>query len=451
MVAIPFFPGEVFLSDLESIWRQEWTYALHECAKPAVDASAACQNVSTLQNSAQHQRSLILSHCIGTGEPASRQIVEFMMMLKLISLGRGTSGVRWEVLMMIENMVNQRVMPIVRVPIVRVPGASSDLATLAHLAAVMIGEGEATHRGRAMPGGQALREAGLAPVVLSPNESLALITGAQYSIALALAGLFGAWRAAQSALAIAALSTEAIMGPTRALDADIHALCGHRGHIEAADAMRALLAKSMIQDSTQRPGTSLQEPDCIRDQPLVTGAAMDLLQQAGQTLKTEANAAPANIVVLAHGEQSMSGGHDAVGPVDFAATIIAQAITEIGAISRRRVALMADPTLQLALPTDPMPNPVPNGSHAAWHLPLLVANLERILGIELLCATQGVERLAPLQTSPALQALMVSLKHKLQPLGQDRTLVAELEKAEELVRDGTVVEAIGIAMPKLSG
>ena len=276
-----------------------------------------------------------------------------------------------------------------------------------------------------------MKAAGLKPVVLGPKEGLALINGTQFSTAFALAGLFEAWRAAQAALVTSCLSTDAIMGSTAPLEPEIHALRGHRGQIEAAAAMRALLANSEIRESHREGDTRVQDPYCIRCQPQVTGAAMDLLRQVARTLETEANAATDNPLVLTGAGLIVSGGNFHAEPVAFAADIIALAIAEIGAIAQRRIALMVDPTLSFDLPpfltqdpglnsgfmiaevtsaalmsenkhlanpcsTDSTPTSanqedhVSMAAHGARRLMRMVENLDRILGIELLCAAQGI-------------------------------------------------------------
>lgn len=158
----------------------------------------------------------------------------------------------------------------------------------------MIGEGEAEFGGRTMSGAAALAEAGLDPVTLGPKEGLALINGTQFSTAYALIALFDAWRSAEAAIVTSALSTDAIMGSTAPLLAEIHALRGHRGQIEVAAAMRAMMDGSEIRESHREGDSRVQDPYCIRCQPQVTGAAIDLLRQAGRTLKIEANAVTDN-------------------------------------------------------------------------------------------------------------------------------------------------------------
>ena len=199
------------------------------------------------EDTATLQRNLILSHCCGVGEPVEPETVRLILALKLLSLGRGASGVRPEVIALIEGMLAKGVLPVI--PSQGSVGASGDLAPLAHMAAAMLGEGRATYDGREMPSAEALAAAGLAPVVLAAKEGLALINGTQVSTAFALAGLFDAFRAARAALVTSAISTDAIMGSTAPLYDEIHQLRGHKGQILAARVIRDLLAGSEIRES----------------------------------------------------------------------------------------------------------------------------------------------------------------------------------------------------------
>jgi histidine ammonia-lyase len=300
------------------------------------------------------------------------------------------------------------------------------------MTAVMIGEGEAEYNGKILRGPEALTKAGLMPINLGPKEGLAFINGTQFSTAYALANLFEVWRSANNALLISAMSTDAIMGSTAPLQPEIHSLRGHLGQIEAAKTMRAILSQSEIRDSHRDNDTRVQDPYCIRCQPQVTGSAMDVLRQAGQTLLIEANAATDNPLVLSDSNQIVSGGNFHAEPVGFAADMIALALSEIGAISQRRIALMVDPTLSFDLPpfltpapglnsgfmiaevtsaalmsenkhlanpcvTDSTPTSanqedhVSMAAHGARRLSRMVENLNNILGIELLCSARGIE------------------------------------------------------------
>ena len=509
-MTIALVPGSVSIDTLAHLYWNDLPSWLHASARPGIENAArivaeasagseAVYGVNTgfgklasikiaSKDTATLQRNLILSHCSGVGEPIPARIARLMMTLKLISLGRGASGVRWEIIALIQDMLEQGVTPIV--PAQGSVGASGDLAPLAHMAAAMIGEGEAEYKGKRMPGMEALKAAGLRPVVLGPKEGLALINGTQFSTAFALAGLFEAWRAAQAALVTSCMSTDAIMGSTAPLEPEIHTLRGHRGQIDAAAAMRAILANSQIRESHREGDTRVQDPYCIRCQPQVTGAAIDLLRQVARTLETEANTATDNPLVLTGAGLIVSGGNFHAEPVAFAADITALAIAEIGAIAQRRIALLVDPALSFGLPaflakkpglnsgymsaevtsaalmsenkhlanpcsTDSTPTSanqedhVSMAAHGARRLMRMVANLDNILGIELLCAAQGIHFRSPLKTSPALQAVIARLRKDVPVLGSDRYIAPELETAARLVRSGEIQKAAGIALPEL--
>ncbi|HEX9859532.1 MAG TPA: aromatic amino acid lyase, partial [Paracoccaceae bacterium] len=213
-------PGDTPLAQLERLYRSQSPASLDPGARPGIEAAAAqiaaaaagdtaVYGVNTgfgklaslkiaAKDTATLQRNLILSHCCGVGDPMPRDIARLMMALKLLSLGRGASGVRWEIIALLEAMLARGVTPVI--PAQGSVGASGDLAPLAHMAAAMIGAGAAEYEGATMPGAQALEKAGLTPVILGPKEGLALINGTQFSTAYALAGLFDGWRAAQGAL-----------------------------------------------------------------------------------------------------------------------------------------------------------------------------------------------------------------------------------------------------------
>src|SRR5690606_20610193 len=227
------------------------------------------------EDTATLQRNLILSHCCGVGEAVEEETVRLIMALKLLSLGRGASGTRPELVALIEAMLAKGVHPVI--PAQGSVGASGDLAPLAHMAATMLGEGRATYQGREMASAEALAAAGLKPMVLAAKEGLALINGTQVSTAFALVGLFEATRAARNALVSSSLSTDAIMGSTAPFLDEIHQLRGHRGQILVASAIRTLMDGSEIRESHRVGDTRVQDPYCIRCQPQVTGACIDLL------------------------------------------------------------------------------------------------------------------------------------------------------------------------------
>ncbi len=503
-------PGHVTLADLAQIYWNELPITLNPSCHPAMQAAhdkiaaaalgdEAVYGVNTgfgklasvkiaAKDTATLQRNLILSHCCGVGAPIARRHARLMMALKLLSLGRGASGVRLDVIYLLEAMLARGVTPLI--PAQGSVGASGDLAPLAHMAAVMMGHGEAEWQGAVMPGHEALAKAGLSPIALGAKEGLALINGTQFSTAFALAGLFGAWRGAQAALITSSLSTDAIMGSTAPLQPEIHSLRGHAGQIAAAQTMRAVLAGSAIRASHLVDDARVQDPYCIRCQPQVIGAAMDVLRMAAHTLEIEANAATDNPLVLVDADMIVSGGNFHAEPVGFAADMIALAIAEIGAIAQRRVALIVDPVLSFKLPAFLTPNPglnsgymiaevttaalmsenkhlanpcvtdstptsanqedhVSMAAHGARRLGVMVENLNRILGVELLCAAQGIEFRSPLKTSAPLVRVVARLRQEVLTLGDDRYLAPDLERAALLIASGQIATAADVPLPTL--
>lgn len=511
MSAITLKPGAVSLADLRRIYRGDCSATLDRAMRPAIEAAArlvaaaadgpAVYGINTgfgkLANTrippeatATLQRNLILSHACGVGAPLPLPVVRLIMALKLISLGRGASGVRFDLIELLEAMLARDIVPVV--PGQGSVGASGDLAPLAHLTAVMIGEGEAFFAGERMAGGKALAAAGLAPVVLGPKEGLAMINGTQVSTAMALAGLFDAWVLATTALVTGALSVDAAMASMAPFRPEIHQLRGHRGQIEAGATLYALVSPSGICVSHLTGDTRVQDPYCMRCQPQVTGACIDLLRQVGATLEVEANAVTDNPLVLTADGSIVSGGNFHAEPVAFAADQTALALSEIGAIAQRRIATLVDPALNFGLPAFLSPRPGVNSgfmiaevttaalmsenkqraapcsvdstptsanqedhvsmaAHGARRLMDMNANLSVILGVEALTGAQGIELRAPLVTSPALQAVVAAIRAVVPRLDDDRFMAPDLEAAAALVRSGALVDAAaGIPFPALS-
>ncbi|MEO1469778.1 MAG: histidine ammonia-lyase [Pseudomonadota bacterium] len=501
-------PGATALADLAAVHGGA-AVTLDPAARPGIEAAArlvaaaaageaAVYGVNTgfgklasvripAVDTARLQRNLVLSHACGVGEPLDRATTRLMMALKLLSLGRGASGVAWETVAFIEAMLARDVVPVV--PLKGSVGASGDLAPLAHMASAMIGEGEAYLGGERMAAAAALARAGLAPHALGAKEGLALINGTQFSTALALKGLWGAWDGLRAAIVTGALSTDAIMGSTAPLVDAIHTLRGHPGQIAVARAQRALIEGSEIRESHREDDARVQDPYCIRCQPQVVGAAMDLLVAAARTLEIEANAVTDNPLVLVDEGLIVSGGNFHAEPVGFAADQIAMAVAEIGAIAQRRVALMVDPALSHDLPaflaadpglnsglmvaevttaalmsenkhlahpctTDSTPTSanqedhVSMAAHAARRLGPMVRNLGTILGVEALCAAEGVEHRAPLVTSATLQGVLARIRAEVAKITEDRFLAPDIAAATALVIEGRL--AGGLALPDLA-
>ncbi len=503
-------PGAATLAQLATIWRGTGPVTLADSARPDIEAAHALVvqaakggepvygvntgfgKLASVKIAADKiellQRNLVLSHCCGVGETLDAPTTRLMLALKLLSLGRGASGVHWDTVALLEGMLAHNVLPVI--PAQGSVGASGDLAPLAHMAAVMIGEGEAIHAKQTLTGAAALEKVGLEPTTLGPKEGLALINGTQFSTACALANLFDAWRNAASAVITGALSTDAIMGSTAPLVAGIHDLRGHRGQIEVARVQRDLMDGSEIRESHREGDTRVQDPYCIRCQPQVTGAAMDLLHMAGRTLEVEANAVSDNPLVLVDPEDKdggriVSGGNFHAEPVAFAADQIALALAEIGAIAQRRVALMVDPTLSHDLPPFLTPDPglnsgymiaevttaalmsenkhlanpcstdstptsanqedhVSMAAHAARRLRPMNRNLNTILGVELICAAQGIGFRAPLTTSAPLHKVIALLRETIPALAEDRYLAPDLDRASALIAEGALIARTGM-------
>jgi histidine ammonia-lyase len=434
------------------------------------------------------QRNIVLSHAAGTGAPSPVPVVRLMLALKLASLGQGASGVRPATVALLEALLAQDLTPVV--PCQGSVGASGDLAPLAHMTAAMIGVGAIWVDCVQVPAAQALAAAGLTPLVLGPKEGLALLNGTQFSAANALAALFGAEQLLRTALVTGALSTEAAKGSDTPFDPRIHALRRHRGQIAVAGALRGLMAGSAIRASHTADDPRVQDPYCLRCQPQVMGAVLDLLRQAATTLLTEANGVSDNPLIFADTDEALSGGNFHAEPVAFAADMIALALCEIGSIAERRIAMLVDPALsglpafltahpglhsgfmipqvtaaalvsenkQSAYPAsvDSIPTSanqedhVSMAAHGARRLAPMLANAEAVLAIELLAAVQGCEFHAPLTSSPALEAARAVLRAEVPPLGEDRHFYPDMQAAEALVRSGALAAAVGCDLPGLA-
>ncbi|GBQ27036.1 histidine ammonia-lyase [Gluconacetobacter azotocaptans] len=427
------------------------------------------------------QRNLVLSHAAGIGAPMDARTVRLIMLLKANGLGRGYSGVRADVVQLLLDMCNRGVLPVI--PQKGSVGASGDLAPLAHMTAVMIGEGQATFEGRILPGGEALRAAGLAPLVLGAKEGLALLNGTQASTALALVALFDAERLFQAALVTGALTLDAARGTDAPFDPRLHALRGQKGQIECAAVYRALMAGSAIRASHREDDERVQDPYCLRCQPQVMGACLDNLRHAASVLLIEANAVSDNPIHFADTDEMLSGGNFHAEPVAIAADLMAIAVSEIGAIAERRLALLVDAQMSglppflvrdsglnsgfmiaqvtaaalasenktLAHPAsvDSLPTSANQEDHvsmatfAARRVGDIVANVRDIVAIEYLAAVQGIDFLSPLETSAPLARAVAALRGKVAFYDRDRVFTPDIEAARDLIAAGVPVAAVG--------
>jgi histidine ammonia-lyase len=500
MTTLVLKPGEATLADWRAIYRGS-TPKLDDSCRPLIRASADAVarivakgepvygintgfgKLASVRIEAADletlQRNIVLSHSAGVGQPMPVSVVRLMMALKLASLAQGASGVRPATVELLEAMLARDVVPVV--PAQGSVGASGDLAPLAHMTATMIGVGEVFTPDGRVPAAQGLTAAGLAPVVLGAKEGLALLNGTQFSTAYALAALFEAEILYRSALVTGALSTDAARGSDAPFDPRIHLLRKHRGQIETASALRNLMAGSAIRESHRVGDERVQDPYCLRCQPQVMGAALDVLRKAADTLETEANGVTDNPLIFAEDDTALSGGNFHAEPVAFAADMIALAVCEIGSLAERRIAMLVDPALsgmpafltpkpglnsgfmipqvtaaalvsenkQRAYPAsvDSIPTSanqedhVSMAAHGARRLIGMVENATAVIGIELLAAAQGCDFHAPLPSSEPLEAVRKTVRAEVPHLDHDRHFHPDMEAAIELVRSGAVIAA----------
>jgi histidine ammonia-lyase len=436
------------------------------------------------------QRNIVLSHAAGAGEASPPRVVRLMMALKLTSLAQGASGIRSETIAMLEAMLRHGMTPVV--PAQGSVGASGDLAPLAHMATAMIGVGEICIGDRVLPAAEAFARFGLEPLQLAAKEGLALLNGTQFSTANALAGLFEVERVFRSALVTGALATEAAKGSDTPFDPRIHELRRHRGQIEVAAALRALMDGSEIRRSHSDPTVDprVQDPYCLRCQPQVMGAALDLLRQAGSTLEIEANGVSDNPLIFPDTDEALSGGNFHAEPVAFAADMIAMAVCEIGSITERRIAMLVDPALS-GLPAFLTPKPglnsgfmipqvtaaalvsenkqraypasvdsiptsanqedhVSMAAHGARRLLEMASNAASVVGIEWLAAAQGVDFHAPLASSEVLMDAHGLLRRTVPHLEEDRYFHPDMQSATCLIRSGALSDLAAHHLPVIA-
>ncbi len=427
------------------------------------------------------QRNLILSHSCGLGDPLPSNTVRMMIILKLIGLGRGHSGVRREVIDALQALLDADAMPVI--PSQGSVGASGDLAPLAHMVAALMGEGRIDLAGEVIPASAALTRMGREPLVLAPKEGLALINGTQASTAIALDALFLGQRVFDAAIHAGAMSVDALKGSCAPFDERIHAARGQPGQIAVAARMRELLDGSDIVTS-HHECDRVQDPYSFRCQPQVMGACLDLLTNAARTLEIEANAVTDNPILFPgasdgkNGDEVISGGNFHAQPVAFAADIIAMALCEVGSISERRTSVLVDPHMShlpafltddggvnsglmipqvtaaalvsenksLAFPAsvDSIPTSAGQEDHvsmapiAARKAVTIARNAAGVIAIELISAAQGVDYHAPVKTSPKLQAVHAKVRSLSPHLETDRYWADEMAALQAAVLAGEI-------------
>ncbi|MBP1696157.1 MAG: hutH [Deltaproteobacteria bacterium] len=422
------------------------------------------------------QRNLIRSHSVGVGPYFDEVTTRVIMVLRANVLAMGYSGVRIEVLKSLVDMINRGVHP--RVPEQGSVGASGDLAPLAHLASVLIGEGEAIFRRKAMPGKKAMAKAGIPPVTLRAKEGLALINGTQVMTGVGLVALLRAERLCKMADIIGACTLDALKGTLSAFDPDIQKLRPFPGQLAVSKNFQKLGRSSEIGES-HKFCSKIQDAYSLRCIPQVHGAVRDALTFVRKNLDIEVNSVTDNPLIFADKEKILNGGNFHGEPVAFALDLLGIVVAELGGISERRIEKLINPALSglpaflttegglhsglmmvqvsaaalasenkvLAHPAsvDSIPTSadkedhVSMGSIAARKGRDIVRNVEHILAMELLCATQGLEFLIPLQPGDGVMEAFRAVRSRIPPIRGDRRFSEDIKRVQTLIESGELL------------
>ncbi|MGA2218148.1 MAG: histidine ammonia-lyase [Terracidiphilus sp.] len=433
---------------------------------------------------AQLQTNLVRSHSAGVGQPLSEPEVRAMLLLRANVLARGFSGCRTVVVELLVAMLNAGVHPVI--PEKGSVGASGDLAPLAHLALVAIGEGEAAYLGERMAGGEALRRAGLTSLALQAKEGLALLNGTQAMTAVGSLAVARGLRLAKVADLAGAMSLEALMGTPAAFDARIHEARPHAGQIAAAAHLMGLMQGSEIREAHREHDSRVQDAYCLRCMPQVHGAVRGALEHVRGVLEIETGSATDNPLVFAVETAGswgdvLSGGNFHGAPLAYGFDYAAIALTDLASMTERRIDRLLNPDINERLPPFLSPDPglssgfmiaqivaaalinecqvlahpsstgsiptsggkedhVSMGMTGAVKLRQIVENGERIAAIELMCAAQGLECRRPLKASAAMERAHDAVRAVVPRLDQDRVLAGEIEALAAAVRGGAFAE-----------
>jgi histidine ammonia-lyase len=429
-------------------------------------------------DAAQLQVNLLRSHAVGSGEPLDAEVVRGMVLLLASSLRRGHSGVRAELVELLLGLLERDVVPVI--PSRGSVGSSGDLAPLAHLALVLIGEGEALFGGERMSGAAALARAGLSPVALQAKEGLALINGTHLMAAAGGLALCDARRVLDTAVVAVALSLEAFMGSTVPFDERLHAVRGQPGPARVAARLRELLAGSPVVASHADCGR-VQDPYTLRCAPQVLGAIGDALDYVAGALERELTAVTDNPLVFAESADVLSGGNFHGQPLSLPLDHLALAMTELASFAERRVYALLTPSYA-GLPAFLTPHPglssglmiaqyaaaalvnecqvlahpagagsVPTsagmedfnsmGAFAALKARTVVAHAAHVVATELVCACQGLEFHRPLRSTEALEHALARVRERVPRLEEDRSLAGELDDLAVALRTGDLALA----------
>jgi histidine ammonia-lyase len=430
------------------------------------------------EDAVELQRNLVRSHSTGVGDPLPVDVVRASVLLRAHSLARGHSGVRLELIELLLELLNRGVTPMI--PSQGSVGASGDLAPLAHMALVLIGEGEAFHRGERMTGADALKRAGLAPLTLSFKEGLSLINGTQVMTAIGALTLVRAANVFKAADIAAAMSLEAFLGTDAAFDERLSALRRHPGQAHVGANLRHLLRDSAVM-SSHDGCDRVQDPYSFRCTAVVHGAARDTLRFVENVVEIEMNSVTDNPIAFPDDGDFVSGGNFHGEPVALVMDYLAIALAEVGSISERRsykllegleglppfltehrglhsgfmlvqytAAALVSENKGLAFPSsvDSIPTSagqedhVSMGTISARQAARALANLENVIAIELLEAAQALDFRAPLALGRGTAIAHRVLRQRIAHLDQDRNLSVDIAAARDLVASGELVHAV---------
>jgi histidine ammonia-lyase len=440
------------------------------------------------------QLNLVRSHAVGVGEPLSQAETRALLLLRANSLAKGFSGVRPLIIDTLCEMLNRGVHPVI--PSQGSVGASGDLAPLAHLALVLIGEGEAVYQDQAVPGAVALRQAGIAPVVLQAKEAISLINGTQAMLAIGILALLEAEILVDTADVVGALTLDALRGTVVAFDERIHRARPHAGQLRSAANLRRMLeGEDQVRESHRECGR-VQDAYSLRCMPQVHGAVRDTLEHCRRVFAVETNSAVDNPLVFRPPRQVgvppdsrqapaeiLSGGNFHGEPLAFSLDFLGVALGALAGISERRIERMVNPLLNENLPAFLAPHAglnsgymmaqvtaaslvsenkvlahpasvdsittsgnkedyVSMGMTAALKLKKIVANCRSVLAIEALCAAQALDFLAPLTTSRRGQMAVAVIRRAAAPLDKDRALAPDIARMAALIANGSLAEVL---------
>ncbi len=432
------------------------------------------------EQTADLQRRLVLSHAAGVGEPIPEQIVRLMMLLKVKNLSQGFSGVRLQTVEQLIHLINNDIVPVI--PSKGSVGASGDLAPLAHMALVMMGEGRAYVQGKILSGAEALKKFGLKPLQFAAKEGLAVLNGTQAIQAYGAYAILKALNLVKTADVIGAMSLEALLGTLTAFDKRIQQVRNHPGQLVVSENFQRLLADSPIVESHRYSDHRVQDAYSLRCIPQVHGAVRDGLAHVVSVFSREMNGVTDNPLVFTDNGDVLSGGNFHGEPVAMAADYLSILMAELGNMSERRLEHMMDPHISemagflteegglnsgfmiahvtaaalvsenkvLAHPAsvDSIPTSankedhVSMGTHAARKALQIIENVENILAVELIAAAQALDLRAPLTPAPATAQVLALVRSQIAHWKEDRLMHTEIEKAREMIRSGAVLDAV---------